>query len=247
MYDPYEVLASLDRNMWPVLGLCGFAMLCNYTWFFAAVRQGFRDQVVPVPLFCTFFWLAGDASMVMRFDLWFNVIGHWYVKLFWLALVFTVICELIFVWMTLRFGRKEFAPGLSQGQFTLLVLLGIAAMWIAWELVKGLIGDPLYINYFHLANLAGPPLAAAQLFRRGNRAGTSPLIWGAYTLMVASWFTACALWYGGPFASPGYIGVYVFCTGCAAAMTVAVARMPAYVPPASTQAARADGAAAMPA
>ena len=226
MYEPDAVLASIDQNMWKVLALCGFAMVCNYTWFIAAVVKGFREQVVPVPIFCILFWLAGDSSMVYRFDTWFNVYDHWYVKLFWLALVFTVMTELVFAYMLLRFGRKEFAPSLTQRQFTLLVVTGIAAAFITWESVKALIGDPLYIDYFHLANLAGPLFAAAQLVRRGHRGGTSPLIWGFYTLMAGSWFVACALWYGASFADWTHLSIYLVCTLSAAAMTVAVSRMP---------------------
>src|ERR1700730_19346401 len=116
MYDPQQVLAAIDQHKWPILALCAFAMLCNYTWFIAAVRQGFRDRVFPIPMFCTFFWLAGHGSMVLRYDQWFNVYRHWYVELFWLALVFTVVCELVFLYMTLRFGREELLPGATPAQ-----------------------------------------------------------------------------------------------------------------------------------
>jgi hypothetical protein len=232
-YDPQQVLAALDRNTWSVIGLCGVAMICNYAWFFAAVRQGYRDQVVPIPVFCTLFWLAGDSSMVLRYDLWFNVIDHWYVKLFWLALVFTVATELVFLHMTLRFGRKEFAPKMSQAQFTMLVLAGVAVVWMTWELVKRLIGDTLYIDYFHLANLAGPAFGAAMVARRGTRAGTTPFIWGAYALMLASWFVACALWFDGPFAEPQYLVVYTVCTLAALVVMFMVMRMPAPAPAAA--------------
>jgi len=227
VYEIQPVLAALDANRWRVIGLCGLAMACNYTWFFAAVRQGLRDRVVPIPVFCTLFWLVGDASMVLRYELWFHEIDHWYVKLFWLALVLTVICELVFLRLTLRFGRKEYAPTLSQAQFTVLVLAGVVTMGIAWEAIKRWIGDPLYVNYFHLANVAGPAFAAPMVLRRGTRAGTSPLIWGAYTAMVASWFTATALWFGGAFATPGHLVLYAACTASAAGMTLLVARMPA--------------------
>jgi hypothetical protein len=230
VYDPNQVLAALDQNMWRVIALCSLAMACNYAWFFAAVVQGFRDKVVPIPVFCTLFWLVGDGSMVARYDLWFNVIDHWYVKLFWVALVFTVLTELVFLYMTLRFGRRELAPTLTRSQFALLVLAGLGAMWVAWELVKSLIDDRLYIDYFHLANLAGPVFAAAQVLRRGSRAGTTPFIWAAYTLMVASWFVACALWFDGPFATTGYLMFYVVCTACALAMTFVVSRLPAHAP-----------------
>jgi hypothetical protein len=227
MYDYALVLAALDANMGKVIALCGLAMACNYTWFIAAVRQGLRDQTVPIPIFCTLFWLAGDASMVARYERWFVEIDHWYVKLFWAALVLTVINELVFLWLTLRFGRKEFAPRLTQPQFTGLVLAWLATMVVGFELVKEWIGDPLYINYFHLANLIGPPFAAAMVVRRGTCAGTSPLIWGAYTVMVASWFTATALWFGDAFTTPGHFALYVISTASAAAMFLFVRRLPA--------------------
>jgi hypothetical protein len=227
MYEIAPVLAALDANTWRVIALCGVAMICNYTWFFAAVRQGLRDETVPIPVFCTLFWLAGDFSMVLRFERWFYEIDHWYPKLFWAALLLTVLCELVFLRLTLRFGRKEMAPTLTQPQFTALVLAGVVTMFVAFELIKSWIGDPLYINYFHLANLVGPAFAAPMVVRRGTRAGTSPLIWGAYTLMVASWFTATALWFGDAFTTRGHFVLYALCTASAAAMFVLVHRMPA--------------------
>ena len=139
----------------------------------------------------------------------------------------TVINELVFLWLTLRFGRKEFAPRLTQPQFTALVLAWLAMMVVGFELVKSWIGDPLYINYFHLANLIGPPFAAAMVVRRGTRAGTSPLIWGAYTVMVASWFTATALWFGEAFTTPGHFALYAVSTAGAAGMFLFVRRLPA--------------------
>jgi len=231
VYDPYPVLASIDDHRWGILALCGLAMLCNYVWFIAAVRQGFRDRVYPIPVFCTYFWLAGDASMVLRYDLWFNVYDHWYLKLFWLALVFTVLCELIFLYMTLRFGREELLPSWSPMQFRALVVAGFIAAAVTWSFVKSQLHDDLYVSYFHLANMAGPLFAAALLIRRRSRAGTTPLIWGAYTVMVASWFLACALWFGTPFDSAMFVLFYAVCTVAAGAMTVAVSRLPPYSPP----------------
>jgi hypothetical protein len=63
--------------------------------------------------------------------------------------------------------------------------------------------------------------------RRGTCAGTSPLIWGAYTVMVASWFTATALWFGDAFTTPGHFALYVISTASAAAMFLFVRRLPA--------------------
>lgn len=241
MYDPEQVLAAIDQHKWPIVTLCAFAMLCNYTWFFAAVRQGFRDRVFPIPIFCTFFWLAGDGSMVLRYDQWFNGYHHWYVELFWLALVFTVLCELVFLYMTLRFGREELLPASTPMQFRLLVFAGLIAAFVTWGFVKANISDDLYISYFHLANMAGPLFAAGLLIRRRSRAGTTPLIWAAYTLMVTSWFLACALWFGPPFNSPMFIIFYVTCIAASAAMWVAVRRMPPFRAPVGEATAAGEG------
>jgi hypothetical protein len=168
--------------------------------------------------------------MVWRFDKWFNVYDHWYVKLFWLALVFTVLFELAFVYQLIVYGREELRPSWSQAQFAGLIVGGVAVALVAWSFVKHLIGDPLYIDYFHIANLAGPIFAAALLLRRGSRAGQTPLIWGAYAVMEACWFLAVALWFGSDFRSFEHISVYVLGVGLAAGMCYVVSRMPAYVP-----------------
>lgn len=238
MYETQTVLASIDQHRWPILVLCSLAMICNYTWFFAAVFRGFRDKVYPIPVFCTLFWLCGDGSVVLDYDLAFNVLDHWYVKLFWCALTLTVACELVFLYMTLRFGRKELAPSLSQTQFTAVMLGGLAVMAVAWAFVKNLLNEDLFINYFHLANMAGPVFAWSLTSRRGSRAGTSPLIWIAYTLMVICWFSATALWFGEPFAAPLYLAFYAVVILSSAAMAVKVIRtQPATVEPATLAAA----------
>ena len=68
-----------------------------------------------MPLICTVFYLVHDASFVYRFDEWFNTYDHWYVKLFWAALVLTVAFELVFLSQFIRYGRKELAPNVEPG------------------------------------------------------------------------------------------------------------------------------------
>jgi hypothetical protein len=226
MYNPHEVLRQIDAHATGVLVLCGMAMAFNYAYFFDAVRKGFKDQAYPIPVFCTLFWLAGDSSMLFHYHLVFNVYDHWYLKCFWFALVLTVGWELMFLYMTLRFGRAELAQSWSQSQFTTLIAGGLALTLIAWYFIQGLIGDDLFINYFHLANFAGPPFAAALTLRRKSRAGTTPFIWLCYTGMVACWFTASALWFGDAFRSPIALLLYAGCTLSAAMMILAVRRLP---------------------
>jgi hypothetical protein len=87
--------------------------------------------------------------------------------------------------MILRFGRKELLPSWSQGQFNALMIAGFAGTVVLWSFVKYLIGDDLYISYFHLANIAGPPFAASLMIRRRSVESVSPL--AARTAVTDSW------------------------------------------------------------
>ncbi|WP_158511135.1 MULTISPECIES: hypothetical protein [Sphingobium] len=60
-----------------------------------------------MPLFSTLFWLCCDGTGVLRYDMYFNVYRHWYLELLWAALTLTVSFELLFIYMTVRFGRKN--------------------------------------------------------------------------------------------------------------------------------------------
>lgn len=227
MYDPRLVLASIDEHKLNILALCGFAMICNYIYFISAVRQGFRDRTFPMPIFCTLFWLVGDSSMVLSYDVCFHVYNHWYLKLFWGALCFTVMFELLFLYMILKFGRAEMTPSWSQAQFASAIGAALIVAIVVWSFVKPQLNDPLFITYFDLANMAGPPFYAASLIRRGSTKGTNSLIMRSYTLLVASWSVACTLWFGAPFDSPRYIAMYLATTAAAAGVAVMVGRMAA--------------------
>lgn len=202
IYDPLAVLAALDANKWAVIGFCGAAMAFNYTWFYQSLRQGFRERVFPLPMGIVLFWLCGDATGVSRFDMYFNQYDHWYLELFWYALVFTVSFEIAFIWMTLKFGREELTPDWSQGQFTALFVAAAAIFGIAWYMVLGALADDLNIVYFNLANMVGPIAMAGLILRRKSITGTTSTIWINYTLMLVCWYIAQAMWFGSEFRTP---------------------------------------------
>ena len=114
MYNTQDLLASIDQHRLPVLALCAFAMLGNYTFFFEAYRVSRREKIFTIPIFCTMFWFAHDLSFVYRFDIWWHQIDHWYVKAFWFALVLTVTFEAIYLRQVIRYGGKELLPAASQ-------------------------------------------------------------------------------------------------------------------------------------
>lgn len=205
MYDPHAVLAALDANKVNVIAFCGLAMVFNYIWFYLAVRKGFQDQVFPIPITNTLFWLCGDGTGVTRYDMYFHQYGHWYLELFWAALIFTVSFEITFIWMTLKFGRKELLPSWSQRDFILLTMAAAAIFGITWYMTLGALQDDLNIVYFNIANMAGPIAMAGLVIRRKSTAGTSSTIWILYTLMLASWYFAQAMWFGPEFRTPAML------------------------------------------
>jgi hypothetical protein len=222
MYDPHLVLAALDANRFGVVAFCGLAMVFNYIWFALAAIRGFRDRVYPVPLFSTLFWLCGDGTGVLRHNLYFNVYHHWYLELFWGALVFTVSFEILFIYMTLRFGRRELAPDMSGTGFGLLMAAAAAIFIATWVYMQTFLKDDLNIIYFNLANMAGPIAFAGVMARRRSIAGTSSWVWIFYALMLASWYYAQATYFGPEFRTPVMLAFFAVNIASAIAMAVYV-------------------------
>ena len=222
MYEPHAVLAAIDANRIAVIAFCGLAMVFNYIWFVLAARRGFRDRVFPVPLFSTLFWLCGDGTGVLSYDLAFHVYQHWYLELFWVALIFTVSFELLFIYMTLKFGRSELTPGFGRGGFGLLMAGAAAIFVVSWILLHPLLRDDLNITYFNLANMAGPIAYAGVIARRRSIAGTSSTIWSFYTAMSACWYYAQARYFGPEFRTPAMLAFFAVSLAASATMAVYV-------------------------
>ena len=221
MYDPHQVLQALDANKVGVIAFCGLAMIFNYIWFVQAVRQGFKDQVYPIPMFSTLFWLCGDGTGVLRHDMYFVQYHHWYLELFWYALIFTVTFEIIFIVMTLKFGKKELTPRWRSQDFYLLFAGGAVIFGLSWAYILTALPDDLNIIYFNLANMAGPIAMAMLILRRGgSTAGTSTAIWVNYTLMISCWYFAQYTYFGPEFRTPLMLTFYLVNIGSAAGLAV---------------------------
>lgn len=233
MYDVNTTLAHLDAHKWAIMGLCSFAMVFNYLWFFLALRKAKHDRLYSVPAFTTVFWLVGDSTFLFGFHDWFFKYKDWYPELFWVALIFTVLFELAFTRQLLLYGRAEIMPKGTQRQFTMAILLAIAVGEIVWWMVRHLIGDPLGITYFDLANVSGPIFAGALVIRRGHRGGQMPEIWLAYAAMAGIWFVAEWLWFGPAFRTAQYNAIAITCEVLALGLAWYVARLPEYDPDAS--------------
>lgn len=219
MYDTSQTLALIDQHRWPLLAVCGVAIVANWVWFIEAYRVARRERAYSIPLFCTFFWLAHDSSVVYRFDTWFSEIDHWFPKLWWAALVLTVLFELAFVAQDLRLARPELLPGTTRAQFSLFMLAGIVGGFLVWETVKSILADELYLVAFGLTIVSYPLLAVPLLLRRRSALGQTPLMWGAFTVVCVCYFTASASWFGEAFRDWKWITLGVLGAAAGATMT----------------------------
>jgi hypothetical protein len=230
MYDGHETLASIDNNAVSILALCALAMVFNYTWFFASYVIARREKVYSIPIFCTLFWFAGDATFVAHYDTWFNTYHHWYVELFWGALLFTVLFEVLFIVQAIQYGRKELLPSASPREFGALIIAGAVAAVVVWNFLNDAMGDPIAVAYFSVANAALPLMYVGILMRRRTSAGTAPLVWWGYLGMITCWFLAIALFFGPEFRSFWYLALWAVCTIAGAGVLVAVKRLPKTLP-----------------
>jgi hypothetical protein len=233
VYDPQQVLQSIDDNVALVLALGGVALVCNYIFFGAAIRGALRDRCVPFLLIATAFWFPHDANYLLDFELWFDTYDHWFPKLFWVALIFTNAFEIVFIALTLRFGRDELAPQLSQRNFRLYVLGAVALGIVFWKVGKDAFADELYLATFMITVVWGLISGYGLLISRGSRRGQSPLQWAAYAGMAASYGALSIVVFGGAFDDLPWIALCVAGVAGGAGLAWLLSRAPDYARPTS--------------
>jgi len=212
VYDAQELLATIDADTLPILVLFGLAMVCQTVAMVTAVRISAREQVISIPLFCTFFWFAHDVGYVVRFHEWFVTYDHWFLKCFWVGLFSAMALELVFFAQAIRYGRGEYLPQATPLQFALLVAGGAVAWIVGWEFFRRLVDDPLYQAGAALTLFVLPMAGGAQLLRRRSMVGQSVTVWAAFTAMVPLWWSVTVYYYGDGFRSWQYVtlGVVAF-------------------------------------
>ena len=225
MYDAHTILEAIDNHTVPILVGFGLSMVLQNIAMITAVIMTRREGWISIPLPCTFLWFAHDLGVVARFNTWFNVYDHWFLKLFWLGLLSALILELIFFAQAIKVGRAEYLPNGTQAQWTALVVGGAAAFVIIWEYMKVVWDDPLYQAVPAITLFLLPVATTALLLRRRSAVAQSPLIYGCFAAMVVLWWAVTAGYYGGGFASWQYLLTGVAAFAMLVGVTVAVARM----------------------
>jgi len=224
MYDPHTILSSVDRNAFAFIAIGSVAMLFNYMYFVGAALAARRDRTYTFPLFCTTIWFAHDLSFVLLYDQWFNVYRHWYVELFWVALIPTTIAEVGFIYQTWLYGKKEVMPASSSRAWLAYILLAVLAGAIAWWSLKDFLADPIYAYTFGATGNMAPAFIIGRIIVRGDARGQSVTTWLSYTCMQICWFSAAIAFFGPAFREPWYLAMALASVGGGLGATALVYR-----------------------
>jgi hypothetical protein len=225
MYEPQAILNAIDNDtLWILLGF-GVSMVLQNIAMGMAVVMTRREGWISIPLPCTFLWFAHDLGVVARFDTWFNVYDHWFLKLFWLGLLTALLLELVFFAQAIKVGRGEYLPAGTQAQWTALVVGGAVAFVVVWEYMKVVWNDPLYQAVPAITLFLLPIATTALLLRRRSAVAQSAVTYGCFAAMVVFWWGVTVPFYGGNFQSWQYILTGALAFVMLVGVTLAVARM----------------------
>lgn len=193
MYDPNAVLEAVDANVVPVLSLCAFALIGNYIYWIQSLRAGFKHQVHTMPIGCLLFFLPHDATFVAYFGKWFVEYDHWFLKLWWCGLCVTVVMELVFLYLILKYARRSLMPQVSNGLFAAIILGGLAAVTVAWLVMKSTMNDEFFLIIFGITIFWCAPFTFGMMTLRRSAIGQPVSAWVGFLLMPLAYWPALTL------------------------------------------------------
>lgn len=173
MYSAQAALTAIDAAKLPILACLLLTVGFAFIYFFIALRVAAREKVYVVPFVgaALFFW--HDLTFVLMYDKWFHGYDHWWVKMWWFALVGTVALELVMIYHVYKYGREELWPSLSKPAFAVLLVLGTLAIGAMWWLIKLSMNDELFFITFAITAVFSVPLHTGLMCLRKSRAGQS--------------------------------------------------------------------------
>jgi hypothetical protein len=225
-YSSSTVLHAVDTHTFGVLLLFGLAWILQFVWWFAALRAARRDRCYPMPVSCLYLWFANDLNFDVRYDTWFHHYDHWFLQWFWVGMIVTAVCELLFLAQVWRLGRRELFGDLPGALSAALLALGAAYMVLIFALVRSVLDDPLFVLTPGITLVAYGPAGTGLLLHRRSRRGQSAAMWWSYVAMVLLYFSTTALYYSGPFRSALWLGVGATSVAWGLVTIVLLRRMP---------------------
>ncbi|MYE87218.1 MAG: hypothetical protein F4X31_13380 [Gammaproteobacteria bacterium] len=231
-YDAAAALSSIDANVVWVLAFFAIAAAATFVYLLQSFKLARAHEAYSSPLPAVGWFAVHDLHFVLLYELWFDVYDHWWVKAWWVALVFTTLIEFALVGMIIKYGRKELAPWASDRQFLGLVALGTAAIGVLWLLVKDSMDDPLFLISFPITAFWAVPFSTALMLRRNSQRGQSTILPICSVFIVGSF--QGALWFIDPFfRSPFFLMFTAMGVSWALVNLWMLRRLPAYSPQAS--------------
>jgi hypothetical protein len=193
VYDAHASLAAIDSNIGLTMFYESVVTVFAFVYFVIAFVMARKQKVYVVPFIGAALFLWHDFTFVLLHDLWFNVFNHWWLKMWWYALVGTVAFELVMLYQVYQYGHKELWPNVSKAVFGWLIVLGTLGVGAMWWLIKVSMGDELFFITFVITAVFSVPFHTALMSRRQTQAGQSVamqlstivMLWG-HTLALAN-------------------------------------------------------------
>jgi hypothetical protein len=210
MYDVQTALNNIDQHTLPIMICLMLAVFFAFLYFVIAMRITLKEKVYVVPFIgaALFFW--HDFTFVLNYDKWFHVYNHWWLKMWWFALVGTVVFELLMIYYVFKYGHKELMPNISKQAFGALVVLGTLGVGSFWALLKYSMGDELFFCTFAITASFSVPFHTAIMCKRQSRVGQSIVMELATIVMLLS-LSAVNLQVAPAFFSSPYYLAFVVC------------------------------------
>lgn len=215
---PHAALATIDQRAVTIMLCLLVTGVFAFGYFGVGIRLAIRQQVYAVPLTpaALFFW--HDLTFVLFYDKWFHQYNHWWVKLWWYALIGTVALEAFVIFQVIKYGKRELWPNLARPVFVALIAGATIGVGAIWALVKASIEDELFFITFAITATIAIPFHTAILSRRGTRAGQSIFMQLSQIIMIMT-MSAAFMQVSNFFWKPAYLA-YVAATICWALVNI---------------------------
>lgn len=192
MYDPNAALGVIDLHRTSILFCLLVTAAFAFAYFAVAIRMAIRQRVYVVPFAGAALFLWHDLNFVLEYDKWFNGYDHWWVKMWWFALLGTVALEAFLIYQVIRYGHRELWPGLAKRTYPVLMVGATFAVGALWMLVKHAIDDDLYFVTFAITAVFSVPFHTALMAKRQSRAGQSIFMQASTIVMILAMTAAFA-------------------------------------------------------
>jgi hypothetical protein len=173
MYDVGDVLTRIDTHLPWVMTLTAFAWATGFVQIVEAVRLGRRDRIPAVPAVTTAFLFAHDFTFALRYSTWFDVVDHWYFKVFWVGMLGAVCVEVVLIVQFIRYGHRYIAPGMTRTTFASAYLVMQVATFVILWWVQSVLDDPLTLVTLAATSIVTVVPLVPWIISRGNASGQS--------------------------------------------------------------------------